>query len=93
MRPIFHLYRLIALKFNSRPVSMLFYKLVLNSLPLSNGNSIFASKKGKIFGLISNVNFRLLSVGNFCYVDWSLKTQKMSSTYLKYNSFTKEIEF
>ena len=62
----------------------------LKSLPISNGNSIFASKKGKIFGPISNVNFRLecnsLSCWkNFSYVDWSLNTLKMSSTYLKIN--------
>ena len=60
MRPIFHLYIHIALKFNIKPVSDVFLKtLDLKSLPVSNGNSILASKKGKIFGPISNVNFRL----------------------------------
>ena len=60
MRPIFHLYGHIALKFNSRPVCDVCLKtLDLKSLPISNGNSIFASKKGKIFGTISNVNLRL----------------------------------
>ena len=92
MRPIFHLYGHIALKFNIKPVCDVFLKTQdLKSLPISNGNSIFASKKGNIFGPISNVNFRLecnsLSCWkNFSYVDWSLNTQKMSSTYLKYNS-------
>ena len=92
MRPIFHLNGHVALKFNIKPVCDVFLKTQdLKSLPISNGNSIFASKKGKIFGPISNVNFRLecnsLSCWkNFSYVDWSLNTQKMSSTYLKYNS-------
>ena len=58
MRPIFHLYRHIALNFNSRPVCDAFLKtLALKSLLISSGN--FASKKGKLFGPISNVNFRL----------------------------------
>ena len=89
MRPIFHLYGHIALKFNIKPVCDVFLKtLDLKSLPISNGNSIFASKKGKILGSISNVNFRLecnsLSYWkNFSYVDWSLYTKKMSSKYLK----------
>ena len=60
-----------------RPIST----LDLKSLPISNGNLIFASNKVKIFGPISNVNFRLeynsLSCWkNFSYVDWSLNTQK-----------------
>ena len=81
MRPIFHLYGHIALEFNSRPVCDAFLKtLDLKSLPIF-GNSIFASKKGKIFGPISNVNFGLecssLSFWkNFSYVDWSLNTKK-----------------
>ena len=75
MRPIFHLYGHIALKFNIKPVCDVFLKTQdLKYLPISNGNSIFASKKGKIFGPISNVNFRLecnsLSCWkNFSYVD------------------------
>ena len=86
------MYGHIALKFNIKPECDVFLKtLDLKYLPISNGNSIFASKKGKIFGPISNVNFRLgcnsLSCWkNFSYVAWSLNTQKMSSTYLKYNS-------
>ena len=82
MRPIFHLYGHITLKSNSRPVCDAFLKtLDLKSQPVSNGNSIFASKKGTIFGSILNVNFRLecnsLSCWkNFSYVDWSLNTQK-----------------
>ena len=90
MRPIFHLYGHIALKFNSRPVCDAFLKILdLKSLPIPNGKSIFASKKGKIFEPISNVNFRLKCSLIGCWindVDWSLNTQKMSSTYLKYNS-------
>ena len=49
MRPIFHLYGHIALKFNIESVCDVFLKtLDLKSLPISNGNSIFASKRGKI---------------------------------------------
>ena len=60
MRPIFHLYGNIALKFNSSLVCDAFLKTMnLKSLLMSNGNSIFASRKGKIFGPIINVNFRL----------------------------------
>ena len=60
MGPIFHLYGHIALKFNIKPVCDVFLKsLDLKSLPISNVNSIFASKKGKFFGPITNVNFRL----------------------------------
>ena len=92
MRSIFYLYGHRALKFNSRPVCDAFLKtLDLKSLAISSHNLIFASKKGKIFGPISNVNFRLKCSSLRCwkyfsYIDWSLNTQKMSSTYLKYNS-------
>ena len=51
IRRIFHLYGYIAVKFYSRPVCVAFLKTPdLISLPISNGNSIFASSDAK-FGL------------------------------------------
>ena len=60
MRPIFHLYGHIALKFNIKPVCDVFLKTQdLKSLPISNGNLIFASKKGKIFFFWTNFKCNL----------------------------------
>ena len=72
MRPIFHLFGHIALKFNIKPVCNVFLKTQdLKSLPISYGNSIFASKKGKIFRPISNVNFRLECNSLSCWKNFS----------------------
>ena len=79
------------IKFDSRPVCDAFRKTLQSLYQYLVAHSIFASKKGKIFGPILNVDFRfecssLSCWKNFSYVDWSLNSQKMSSTYLKYNT-------
>ena len=71
MRPIFHLYGHIKLKFNSKSVCDAFLKTVdLKSVPIYNGNylSLFASKKGNIFGPISHLK---LFINSFIYVTYT----------------------